>query len=183
MLDVLAAASGLVLTGPLLLLITLIVRLDSPGPALFRQTRVGRDGKLFTLLKFRTMRWGTPDLPTDQMAKQAIIPITRSGKILRRTSLDELPQLINVLRGEMSLVGPRPALPTQDFVNRSRQESGAASLLPGITGWAQVCGRDDLADSEKVKHDAYYHNNQSLSLDLRILVRTVAAVFSGRGTR
>lgn len=122
-------------------------------------------------------------MPTDQMMKQATSPVTRSGKFLRRASLDELPQLINVLRGEMSLVGPRPALPSQDFVNRSRKESGADALLPGITGWAQVCGRDDLVDAEKVKHDAFYRAHQSLRLDLIILARTIAAVFSGRGTR
>ena len=122
-------------------------------------------------------------MPTDQMAKQTVNPITRCGKLLRRSSLDELPQLINVIRGDMSLVGPRPALPSQDFVNASRKEYGVESLLPGITGWAQVCGRDDLADGDKVQHDVFYRANQSLKLDLIILMRTVAAVFSGRGTR
>jgi lipopolysaccharide/colanic/teichoic acid biosynthesis glycosyltransferase len=122
-------------------------------------------------------------MPTDQMVKQTISPITRSGSVLRRASLDELPQLINVVRGEMSLVGPRPALLSQEYVNRSRRKSGVEALRPGITGWAQVCGRDDLSDAEKVRHDAYYRANQSLRLDLIILARTVAAVFSGRGTR
>jgi O-antigen biosynthesis protein WbqP len=122
-------------------------------------------------------------MPTDQMAKQTASPVTRSGRTLRRTSLDELPQLINVLKGEMSLVGPRPALPSQEFVNARRRESGVESLLPGITGWAQVCGRDDLADAEKVEHDAFYRRNRSLKLDLIILAKTVTAVFSGLGTR
>ncbi|MES2460362.1 MAG: sugar transferase [Armatimonadota bacterium] len=183
LIDLLVAVAGLLVLCPLMLVIAIIVRLDSPGPALFQQVRVGREGRTFRLLKFRTMRWGTRDMPTDQMVKQAISPITSSGKILRRTSLDELPQLINVVKGEMSLVGPRPALPSQDFVNASRRESSVEALLPGITGWAQVCGRDDLTDAEKVKHDAYYRANQSLGLDIMIVTRTVAAVFSGRGTR
>jgi O-antigen biosynthesis protein WbqP len=181
--DLVVAAVGLIVLCPLMLLVALIVQLDSPGPALFRQVRVGRDEMPFTLLKFRTMRWGTRDMPTDQMVKQAISPITKSGKFLRRTSLDELPQLINVLKGEMSLVGPRPALPTQDFVNQRRRETDVQALLPGITGWAQVCGRDDLADDDKVKHDAFYRSHQSFRLDMIILARTVTAVFSGRGTR
>jgi lipopolysaccharide/colanic/teichoic acid biosynthesis glycosyltransferase len=183
LMDLLIAISGLIFFFPLLILIAVVVMMDSPGPVLFRQTRVGQNGKPFTLLKFRTMRWGTRDMPTDQMVKQAVSPITHSGSVLRRASLDELPQLINVIRGEMSLVGPRPALPSQEYVNRSRRECGVEALRPGITGWAQVCGRDDLSDAEKVRHDAYYHANQSLRLDLIILARTVAAVFSGRGTR
>jgi lipopolysaccharide/colanic/teichoic acid biosynthesis glycosyltransferase len=181
--DLLIATAAMLILWPLLVLIAVIVRLDSPGPALFRQVRVGRSGKPFTLLKFRTMRWGTRDMPTDQMMKQAISPVTRSGRFLRRTSLDELPQLMNVLKGEMSLVGPRPALPSQDYVNQTRRECGVEALLPGITGWAQVCGRDDLADADKVRHDAFYGANQSFGLDMTILARTVAAVFSGRGTR
>ena len=183
LLDLLVSLTALLFLWPLFILIALIVRLDSPGPVLFRQHRVGRGGIPFTLLKFRTMRWGTRDMPTEQMAQQSVSPITRVGRILRRTSLDELPQLINVLKGEMSLVGPRPALPTQEFVKQSRRASGAESLLPGITGWAQVSGRDDLSDAEKVTHDAFYAENVSIRLDLLILARTVGAVFSGRGTR
>ncbi len=183
LLDLLIAISGLLLLCPVMLLIAVVIHLDSPGPVLFRQTRVGRGGKLFTLLKFRTMRCGTREMPTDQMILQAVSPITRSGRILRRSSLDELPQLINVVKGDMSLVGPRPALPSQNHLNESRRENGVDSLLPGITGWAQVCGRDDLSDAEKVRHDSFYRSHQSLCLDVSILVRTVAAVFSGRGTR
>ncbi len=182
-LDVIISLVALNFVWPLFIFIALTVWLDSPGPVLFRQHRVGRGGVPFTLLKFRTMRVGTRDMPTEQMAQQSVSPVTRAGRILRRASLDELPQLINVLKGEMSLVGPRPALLTQNAINRSRRESGAESLLPGITGWAQVSGRDDLSDVEKVRHDAFYAKNISLRLDLAILSRTVAAVFSGRGTR
>ncbi|MBC8102000.1 MAG: sugar transferase [Cytophagales bacterium] len=182
-LDLGFALFALLLLLPLLLLIGLLVRATSPGPALFRQTRVGRAGKVFTLLKFRTMHWGTPDLPTDQMARRSVSPVTSLGRRLRRGSLDELPQLWNVVKGEMSLVGPRPALPSQEFVNRRREAMGVDDLLPGITGWAQISGRDDLLDAEKVRHDHFYRENQSLWLDLVIVVRTMSAVFTGRGTR
>lgn len=183
MTDMLVATVCLVVLAPLLVLLAVLVRLDSPGPALFRQRRVGRGGAEFTLLKFRSMRWGTPDLPTDVMARQAVSPVTRAGLLLRRSSLDELPQLINVLRGEMSLIGPRPALPSQTFVNAGRRAAGVDRLRPGITGWAQVCGRDELTDTEKVTCDAYYRDNLSARLDCLILARTVAAVWTGRGNR
>jgi len=183
LLDTFLAFIVLIVLCPCFVLIALLVRLDSPGPALFRQSRVGRKGKLFVLFKFRTMRWGTPDIPTDTMARQSISPVTRLGRVLRRTSLDELPQLVNILRGDMSFVGPRPALPTQEFVNESRRAVGVDTLLPGITGWAQVSGRDALSDVEKVACDRYYRENLSLQLDANIVIRTVAAVFSGRGNR
>jgi len=183
LLDTFLAAVALITLCPWFALIALLVRLDSPGPALFRQRRVGRNGELFVLFKFRTMRLGTPDLPTDAMVRQSISPVTRMGRVLRRTSLDELPQLANILRGEMSIVGPRPALPTQEFVNESRRAVGVDTLRPGITGWAQVSGRDALSDVEKVACDRYYYENLSLLLDAKIVIRTVAAVFSGRGNR
>lgn len=181
--DVLTAVILLALAAPLFLILTLFICLDSPGPALFRQRRIGRDGKEFVLLKFRSMRIGTPDISTADMAKQKISPITRSGAFLRRTSLDELPQLWNILCGEMSVIGPRPALPSQTLVNTLREAAGVHDLLPGITGWAQVNGRDDLADKEKVAHDAYYRAHLSLALDLQILARTLGAVSTGRGNK
>jgi O-antigen biosynthesis protein WbqP len=182
-LDVLIAVPSLVLIGPLFVLCALAIRLDSRGPVLFRQTRVGRGGRPFTLLKLRTMHVDTPNLPTSEMARQAKSHVTRVGAFLRRYSLDEIPQLVNVIRGEMSLVGPRPALPSQMLVNELRRQTGVEALLPGITGWAQINGRDDLSDDEKVACDAYYRANWSLSLDLKILVRTALPVLSGQGNR
>ena len=182
-LDLVVGACALLLLAPLMASLALAVRLDSPGPSLFRQSRVGRGGRPFTLLKFRTMAWGTPDISTADMSRQKVRPVTRVGLLLRRFSLDELPQLVNVVRGEMSLVGPRPALPSQVSLNEARREAGVEELLPGITGWAQVNGRDDLSDSEKVAHDAYYARNRSLGLDVRILLLTVLSVGTGRGNR
>lgn len=181
--DAVVAGTGLVLLAPLFALVALAVRLDSPGPVLFRQTRVGRGGRPFTLLKFRTMRWGTPDLSTEDMLRRAQSPITRVGAVLRRASLDELPQLVNVLKGEMSLVGPRPALPAQTRLNALRDARGVHDLRPGITGWAQVNGRDELSDDEKADRDAYYRRHANILLDLRILARTFLPHVHGRGNK
>jgi O-antigen biosynthesis protein WbqP len=174
---------GLVVFMPLLGVLVLAIRLDSPGPALFRQRRLGRAGREFTLLKLRTMKIGTPDVPTDVLQNEIYDPRTRIGKLLRRLSLDELPQLVNVLRGEMSLVGPRPALPTQVRLNDKRRAAGVEALLPGITGWAQVNGRDEIEEDEKVRLDVFYLQRCSLRLDMTILVRTVLPVLTGKGNR
>jgi O-antigen biosynthesis protein WbqP len=182
-LDTLVSALLLVVLAPLWLLIVLWVRGDSPGPALFRQERVGKHGKTFTLLKFRSMHIGTPNLSTAEMSQQTVNPVTRVGRILRRTSLDEIPQLVNILRGEMSLVGPRPALPSQTVVNTLREKAGVHDLLPGVTGWAQVNGRDELSDEEKVAFDTYYRNHLSLRLDVLIVLKTFLAIGTGKGTR
>ena len=183
-LDIALALPLLVFSAPLAGVIALAVRLDSPGPFLFRQERVGKKGEPFTLVKFRTMRANAPTLPTDQMsARLGETAVTRVGRLLRRTSLDELPQLWNVLRGEMSLVGPRPALAMQTELNAERARAGVDDLLPGITGWAQINGRDDLDDEAKLACDRWYRENCSLGLDLRILLRTGLAVLSGRGSR
>ena len=181
--DVLGALLGLLLTAPLWLLLALLIRLDSPGSALFRQVRVGRNGQEFVLLKFRSMRRETPNLSTAELIASGLEPYTRLGKWLRRTSLDELPQLWNVLRGEMSLVGPRPALPSQTELNRGRKKNGVEALRPGITGWAQINGRDDLTDEEKLARDREYLLRQSLILDGRIIGRTIATIFTGKGNK
>jgi lipopolysaccharide/colanic/teichoic acid biosynthesis glycosyltransferase len=182
-LDILLAVPALIVLSPVFAVCALAIRLDSSGPALFRQTRVGRGGQPFTLFKFRTMHVGTPNLSTREMQQQGKSPITRCGAFLRRFSLDELPQLWNVLRGEMSLVGPRPALPSQIVVNSLRQQAGVEELLPGITGWAQINGRDEISDDAKVAFDAYYRENQSLGLDMKILLCTALPVLTGRGNR
>ena len=181
--DLAAASVLLFFLLPVMAVIAMLVVLDSPGGAIFAQERVGKNGTRFRLFKFRSMRRGTPDISTAEMQKQAANPVTKVGAFLRRTSLDELPQLVNVLRGEMSLVGPRPALPTQTHLNELRAAGGVDALLPGITGWAQINGRDDLSDALKVAHDVYYRHHRSLRLDFHILVRTVTPVLTGRGNR
>jgi O-antigen biosynthesis protein WbqP len=181
--DVLAAGLGLLLLAPVLLLLCVAIRLDSPGPALFRQRRIGRAGREFVLLKLRTMRIDTPELPTDALQKAGFDPRTRLGKWLRRLSLDEVPQLVNVLRGEMSLVGPRPALPVQTSLNEKRRSAGVEALLPGITGWAQINGRDEIEEDEKVRLDAFYRRHRSLLMDMTILVKTLVPVLTGKGNR
>jgi lipopolysaccharide/colanic/teichoic acid biosynthesis glycosyltransferase/glycosyltransferase involved in cell wall biosynthesis len=178
--DVVASGLLLILLSPLLLAIGLLVRLDSPGPALFRQRRVGRGSREFTILKFRTMRVGAPDLASHLMGPGSSL-VTPIGKILRRTSLDELPQLWNVLAGEMTLIGPRPALFNQDDLIAMRQEVGADALKPGVTGWAQIHGRDEIALETKVQLDRYYLENVSPLLDLWIVARTAVILFSDRG--
>lgn len=174
-----ALTLSIVLT-PVLLVIATLVRVDSSGPALFRQRRMGRASSEFTIFKFRTMKVGTPDLASHLVGPGAT-EVTRLGRVLRRTSLDELPQLLNILRGEMSLVGPRPALFNQYDLIAMRRDLGIDALKPGVTGWAQVHGRDDLAIGEKVEYDRQYLDACSLSMDLTILVRTAAAVLSSRG--
>ncbi len=165
---------------PLIGVIALAIRVDSPGPALFRQRRIGRGSREFLIFKFRTMRQGTPDLASHLMGPGSA-SVTRIGKLLRRCSLDELPQLWNILRGEMTLVGPRPALFNQYDLIAMRQEAGVDALRPGITGWAQIHGRDDIPLPMKVGYDRYYLEHGSPLLDLGILLRTAVTVFSDRG--
>jgi O-antigen biosynthesis protein WbqP len=163
-----------------MLAVALFIKIDSPGPIIFKQKRFGRHGEFFEIYKFRTMCSGTPDVPTDQMLRMPN-PVTPVGKILRSTSLDELPQLINVLKGDMSIVGPRPALHNQTELNAKRREAGVLRFLPGITGWAQVNGRDELADDEKVSFDKRYCDNWNYWLDWRIIALTFSTVLTGRG--
>lgn len=174
-----SGAAMVVLAAPLLLL-ALAVRATSPGPAIHWSKRVGRGNVLFLMPKFRTMRIDTPQVATHLMAEPErwLTPI---GGILRRTSLDELPQLISVLRGDMSLVGPRPALFNQDDLVALRTEAGVHTLTPGLTGWAQVNGRDDLPISVKVGLDAEYLRRRSLGFDLKILGMTIAGVLGAKG--
>ena len=178
--DLLAALGLMMILAPLFLLVVLAVRLTSVGPVLFRTQRVGKGNKLFTMYKFRTMQMDTPQVAT-HLLKEPDQFLTPIGKILRRTSLDELPQLINVVRGEMSLVGPRPALFNQDDLIALRTAGGVDQLTPGVTGWAQVNGRDELPIPEKVNLDEWYMRNRSFWLDLKILGMTVFKVMRKEG--
>ena len=156
------------------------IRLESPGPVLYRQRRAGLHGQPFEMLKLRTMVSGAEHVGAGLAINQDDPRITRVGALLRRTSLDELPNLVNVLRGEMSLIGPRPTLPVQVEQYTERQR-GRLAIRPGITGWAQVNGRASLPWSERIELDLYYIEHRSLSLDLKILRRSVALVLGGSG--
>jgi O-antigen biosynthesis protein WbqP len=168
--DVMACALFLLFFWPILLIIILAIRLQSPGPAIFRQVRVGKDGRPFTCYKLRTMYSGTADLPTHQVASSSV---TVLGEYLRRFKIDELPQLYNVLSGDMSLVGPRPCLPSQIDLVAARRELGVLEVRPGITGLAQVNGVD-MSDADRLAEvDAQYVRMQSLMGDFRLIVATL----------
>ncbi len=179
-LDRALAALALALSAPLLAVAALAIRLESPGPALYRQRRVGLRGEPFDLFKLRTMVSGAEWLGEGIVVDQGDPRITRVGAVLRRLSLDELPNLFNVLRGEMALVGPRPTVQVQvdHYTERQRRR---LEVRPGITGWAQVNGRAGLPWHERIELDLWYVNHRSLALDLEILARTAVLVLSGRG--
>jgi lipopolysaccharide/colanic/teichoic acid biosynthesis glycosyltransferase len=178
--DIVVSSLALALASPLLVIALLAIRLESPGPVLYSQRRAGRDARPFEVLKLRTMVDGAEHIGAG-LAIDADDPrVTRVGAFLRRTSLDELPNLVNVLRGEMSLIGPRPTLPVQVQQYTERQR-GRLAIKPGITGWAQVNGRASLPWAERIELDLYYIEHRSLALDLRILRRTVAMVLGGSG--
>ncbi len=176
--DVALAGVGLVLASPFLAVAALAIRLEDGGPVLFRQTRVGQDGEDFELLKLRSMTVGAEHTGAGYAVDRGDARITRVGRVLRRTSVDELPQLWNVLRGDMSVIGPRPTLRYQ--VDRYTDEQRRRlEVRPGLTGWAQVQGRATLAWSERIELDVWYVEHRSPSLDLKILLRTPLALFGG----
>jgi lipopolysaccharide/colanic/teichoic acid biosynthesis glycosyltransferase len=176
--DVLLAGAGLVLTSPLLAAAAIATKLGDPGPMLYRQTRVGKDGADFELLKLRTMVLGAETKGAGYAVDRGDPRITRVGRILRRTSVDELPQLWNVLRGEMSVVGPRPTLRYQVERYDERQRR-RLDVRPGLTGWAQVNGRAALAWEDRIELDVWYVEHRSPLVDLKILLRTPLALFAG----
>ena len=178
--DVVIASVGLLLGGPVLVAAMAAIRLESPGHPIYRQRRIGRDGEPFDLYKLRTMVHGAEHLGAGMAVNEGDSRITRVGAFLRRTSLDELPNLVNVLRGDMSIVGPRPTIPVQVEQYTERQR-GRLAVKPGITGWAQVNGRASLPWAERIELDLWYVEHQSLRLDLRILARTVAILVRGEG--
>lgn len=167
---------GLIVLSPLFLILIIAIKLDSPGPIFFRQKRVGIHKTHFEILKFRTMRTDTPkDMPT-HMLKNPDQYITKVGRFLRKTSLDELPQIINILKGDMAIVGPRPALWNQYDLIEERDKYGANDILPGLTGWAQINGRDELEIPVKAKLDGDYVAKMSFGMDLRCILGTVVSV-------
>ncbi len=178
--DIVISALALALASPVLIAAMVAIRLESPGPVIYRQRRVGMHGREFDVLKLRTMIDGAEHIGAGLAIDAGDARVTRVGALLRRASLDELPNLWNVLRGEMSLIGPRPTLPVQVAQYTERQR-GRLQVRPGITGWAQVNGRASLPWSERIELDLYYIEHRSLALDLRILWRTPALVYGGEG--
>jgi lipopolysaccharide/colanic/teichoic acid biosynthesis glycosyltransferase len=179
-LDVTVASIGLVVAAPALAVAALLIRLETHGHPIYRQRRVGLGGEPFELYKLRTMVAGAETMGAGLAISEGDSRITRLGALLRRTSMDELPNLVNVLRGEMSIVGPRPTVQVQ--VDRyTERQRGRLSVLPGLTGWAQVQGRASLPWSERIELDLWYVEHASLALDLRILWRSVAMVLRGHG--
>lgn len=181
--DFIFSLIGLILLSPIFLVLALLIKIDSRGPVLFKQKRVGKNKKYFNILKFRTMRIDTPkDTPTHLMENPQMW-ITKVGGILRKYSLDEIPQLINILRGDMSFVGPRPALWTQEDLIYERDRYRVNVLRPGLTGWAQVNGRDEIPNEQKVKLDALYARRYDLFFDAHIFFKTVFWVVHAKGVR
>jgi lipopolysaccharide/colanic/teichoic acid biosynthesis glycosyltransferase len=179
-LDLLLAGLALVLAGPAILLAMAAIRAETSGHPIYRQRRVGRGGHEFDLYKLRTMVHGAEHLGAGMALNEGDPRITRVGALLRRFSLDELPNLLNVLRGELSIVGPRPTIPVQ-VAQYSQRQRGRLAVKPGITGWAQVHGRASLPWSERIELDLWYVEHRSLRLDLRILARSARLVFGGHG--
>jgi O-antigen biosynthesis protein WbqP len=178
--DFLVALTALAILALPMLVIAVLIRLTSPGPAIYWSDRVGADNRLFRMPKFRTMRIGTPAVATHLLDKPKTY-LTPIGGMLRKTSLDELPQLWSILRGDMSFVGPRPAIFNQEDLIALRTERGVHALTPGLTGWAQINGRDELSTPDKVRFDVEYLQRRDFLFDLRILVRTAIHASTGEG--
>ncbi|WP_379137829.1 sugar transferase [Paenibacillus sp. sgz500958] len=172
---------ALLLLWPFFLIIAIAIKVESKGPVFFKQRRIARYKEEFFILKFRTMRTDTPkDMPTHLLQNPEIF-ITRVGRLLRKTSLDELPQIINILKGEMSIVGPRPALWNQYDLIAERDKYGANNIKPGLTGWAQINGRDELPNAIKAEFDGDYTKRMSFGLDIRIFFKTITNVLRSEG--
>jgi O-antigen biosynthesis protein WbqP len=170
----------LILLSPFLLIVSFIILFDDGRPVIFKQKRIGRNNLEFDLYKFRTMKNGIPDIPT-HLLKSSNTLFTKSGPLLRMLSIDELPQLINIIKGEMVFIGPRPALHNQPDLIELRTSTGVHRLMPGVTGWAQVNGRDELSIPEKVKYDEHYLLHKSLVLNCKIMIKTILKVLKMHG--
>ncbi|CUP17056.1 sugar transferase [Clostridium disporicum] len=180
--DFLVSLISIIILSPVMLLIAVIIKCTSEGPIFFKQRRIGINNTEFQIYKFRTMRIDTPNVATHLLENpdQWITPI---GKFMRKTSLDELPQLFNILKGDMSIVGPRPALYNQYDLKEMRTKLGVHEILPGLTGWAQVNGRDTIELWEKVKYDKYYLDNKRFLFDIKIIFLTVLGVLKSDGVQ
>lgn len=183
MIDFLLSLVGLLILSPVFLALAIIIKLESRGPILFKQRRIAMNKKEFYILKFRTMKVDTPkDTPT-HLLKNPESYITSVGKFLRKTSLDEFPQIINIIKGEMSIIGPRPALWNQYDLIEERDKYKANDIKPGLTGWAQINGRDELPINIKAKLDGEYVKNLSIAFDVKVFIKTVLSVIRSEGVR
>ncbi|CEO12841.1 glycosyl transferase [[Clostridium] sordellii] len=175
LIDIIMSSLGIIILSPLFLIIAILIKLESRGPVIFKQVRAGKDSEPFYIYKFRSMKMDAPNKSTNDF-KDADIFITKIGKFIRKTSIDELPQLFNILKGDMSIVGPRPVILKELELINLRKEYNVDSILPGITGWAQINGRDNIGDEEKVKYDHEYLVKKSIKLDIYIIFMTVLKV-------
>lgn len=180
LLDVIGSLFALVVLSPLLVLISFLILVDTGRPIFFCQRRAGANDKEFLMFKFRTMIIGTPEVATDKLTDSCRY-ITKVGSYLRKYSLDELPQLYNILKGDMAFVGPRPALYNQYDLRALRNERGISKIRPGLTGWAQINGRDEIPLAKKVELDGYYLSHNNLIMDIKIAWKTLFSVYSGNG--
>ena len=178
--DIIFSILLLILFIPLWIIVPVLIKADSKGRVIYTQKRAGTGSRYFTIYKFRSMKEGTPDIPTDKVIDQEMLN-TRVGIFLRRFSIDEIPQLVNILKGDMSFVGPRPALHNQDYLISLRKEKGVDRIRPGVTGLAQINGRDALTIEQKVDFDYKYLKTATFTLDLKILFMTTRAALSGQG--
>ena len=181
MIDFILSLMGLIILSPVFIILCIWIKMDSRGPVLFKQKRYGKDKSYFNIYKFRTMRTDTPsDMPTHMLSNPEQY-ITKCGKFLRKTSLDELPQIINILKGEMSIIGPRPALWNQEDLIEKREQYHANDIRPGLTGWAQINGRDELEIEVKARLDGDYVKRMSFLFDLKCFLGTITSVLKSDG--
>ena len=173
--DIIVSVMGILVLSPIFILTSIFIKIESKGPILFKQMRAGKDSKPFCIYKFRSMRTDAPNLGTNEFADVDMF-ITKVGKVIRKTSIDELPQLFNILKGDMSIVGPRPVILEEKDLISLRIKRNVDSILPGITGLAQINGRDNIGNEEKVKYDEEYLNTKTLKLDIYIILMTVMKV-------
>lgn len=179
--DILLSFSALILLSPLFLILCCLVKISSTGPVIFKQIRMGKNEKQFQLYKFRTMKMNTPTSCPTHLLENPDQWLTGIGEFLRKTSLDELPQLYNILKGDMSIVGPRPSLLNQYDLNSLRNRNGSSSVRPGLTGLAQINGRDELSIEKKAEYDGIYAENITFLNDIKIIIRTFYAIFTHEG--
>lgn len=173
--DVICSILGIIALSPVFIIVSVLIKLESKGPIIFKQLRAGKDSKPFYIYKFRSMKVNTPNIATNEF-NNASDYITKIGRFIRKTSLDEIPQLFNILKGDMSIVGPRPVILEEIELIELRQTYNVDKILPGITGWAQINGRDNIDNEEKVKYDYEYLSKKSIFMDLYIIVMTALKV-------
>lgn len=173
--DIIGSLCGIVLLCPILILVAILIKVESPGPIIFKQTRIGKDSKPFNIYKFRSMKIDAPNLATKDFNNLDMY-VTKIGKLIRKTSIDELPQLLNIIKGNMSIVGPRPVIEIENDLLELRRAHGVDQVLPGITGLAQINGRDSINIETKVKYDCEYATKRNVKLDIYIIAMTLLKV-------